>query len=494
MSWHRTARCFTVSFNNEVPKSTNLSTRLATMPATKSVHAHSVSTIPAISALDNSATPLQAAHVASKVKRRPGLPGGKKTSQPEAHGTAEMHVVAPKAASKKEQSTSKKTGPKRKQSGTQDGGHPKKPKPSAVITPPPENPAESKTLSDLLLTEDDLELAVDTLQTLAENPSLIKSKACKNLRVAVFGFRQACTMGFNSAVDTNLTSRVSGALADGGYTEARILLAEMRIRGQKPKLGALCRWVRDLDVVSGLAEQLSEEGARTAREEQLLMVLDAILRLTGPVDFTVDKNITVIGPVIPRSAWDLRDQTRPRKMVYESVLDRSILKSLPPDCKSQFRIIETTPGPQRKPANLHPAKLYASRDNTIPLSSTAPRPTHHLHPVVPNLHLLKDVLSPQECLQIIAAGEEIGFTPDAPVRGEGEESSILAHNFYWVVDEAFNSALWDRVKAFIPSQIDGKQVRGLNRRFRVYRYIPGAEYRAHIGIHPLPFPRPANTT
>lgn len=48
------------------------------------------------------------------------------------------------------------------------------------------------------------------------------------------------------SADANLTSRISGALADGGHTEARILLAEMRIRQQAPKLGALCRWVRDL--------------------------------------------------------------------------------------------------------------------------------------------------------------------------------------------------------------------------------------------------------
>merc|ERR1712144_35400 len=99
---------------------------------------------------------------------------------------------------------------------------------------------------------------------------------------------------------------------------------------------------------------------------------------------------------------------------------------------------------------------------------------------VPNLHLLKDILSPNECEQIIAAAEMIGFTPDAPIRAEGEESSILAHNFYWVVDNAFCNKLWARVSAFVPVDVGGKKVRGLNRRFRVYRYVPVAEYRAHI--------------
>jgi hypothetical protein len=257
----------------------------------------------------------------------------------------------------------------------------------------------------------------------------------------------------------------------------------MRIRNSTPKLGALCRWVRDLDVVSGLSEQLDITGPqRTPREEQLLVVLDAILRLTGPIDYTTD-GTSVTGPIHPRKEWDLRGSTTMGR-VYDSVLDRSIFNCLPASIESNFRIIETTLGLQRKPPNLHPAILHASKDNTILLSSDQPKATHHTHPVVPNLHLLKDVLSADECTQIIAAGETIGFTPDAPIRAEGEESSILAHNFYWIVDTAFCAKLWNRVEEFVPATVGGKKVRGLNRRFRVYRYVPGAEYRAHIGKLP----------
>ena len=67
------------------------------------------------------------------------------------------------------------------------------------------------------------------------------------------------------------------------------------------------------------------------------------------------------------------------------------------------------------------------------------------------------------------------------MRPQGEDTSILAHNFYWVVDTAFHDKLWERVKAFVPAEKEGKRVRGINRRFRVYRYVPGAEYRCHIG-------------
>ncbi|KAF2799556.1 prolyl 4-hydroxylase [Melanomma pulvis-pyrius CBS 109.77] len=371
---------------------------------------------------------------------------------------------------------------KRKQTARDADAPAKRQKPAAIITPPPDpNPHSPKTISSIGLFPDDLEIAVDALNTLAANPGVIKTKACKDLRTAVYQFGRACTTGFNAAIDTNLTARISGALADGGYTDARILLAEMRIRKQTPKLGALCRWVRDLDVVSGLAEQLDQSStSRTAREEELLLVLDAILRLTGPTDYTTEEHAKpTAGPIIPRQAWNLRDSAS-RRMVYNSVLDHSIFTSLPPDTNSAFRIIESTPGLERKPPNLHPAILHASRDDAIPLSSAPPKTTHHRHPIVPNLHLLKDVLAPSECDQIIAAAETIGFTPDAPIRTEGEESSILAHNFYWIVDTSFSAKLWSRVAQFVPATVDGKKVRGLNRRFRVYRYVPGAEYRAHI--------------
>jgi hypothetical protein len=343
--------------------------------------------------------------------------------------------------------------------------------------------AEPKTLQSVGLHPDDLDLAIDTINTLAESPGIIKSKSCKELRTAIYNFRKACTTGLNSVNegDFNLTARISGALADGGYADARVLLAEMRIRGQTPKLGSLCRWVRDLDVVSGLADQLSsDEHSRTSREEELLVVLDSILRLTGPTDYNADCSI-ITGPINVREHWDLRDGAAGLR-VYDNVLDRSIFTSIPTNINSKFAVIETTPGSKRKPPNLHPAILYASKDDAIFLSSDPARQTtHHKHPIVPNLHLLKDVLSPEECTQIIAAAESAGFTPDAPIREDGEESSILAHNFYWIVDTSFCTKLWSRVERFVPQTVDGRKVRGVNRRFRVYRYVPGAEYRAHIG-------------
>ena len=62
----------------------------------------------------------------------------------------------------------------------------------------------------------------------------------------------------------------------------------MRIRRQAPKLGALSRWISELDVVGTPSEQTDEtNGIRSTKKEHALEVLDAILRVVGPVDVSI---------------------------------------------------------------------------------------------------------------------------------------------------------------------------------------------------------------
>jgi hypothetical protein len=259
----------------------------------------------------------------------------------------------------------------------------------------------------------------------------------------------------------------------------------MRIRKDTPTLGALCRWVRTLDVVSGLSIHVQVPShtvvGTNAQNDELIRVLDSILRVTGPTDTTAHGTDIASG-ISLQDTWDLRGTSKPTRQIRQSVEDKSIFSSCPPGLKERFRIIETTAGLERKPPNLHPAILYASQDNAV-LLGKGPKTECFKHPIVPNLRLIKDVLSPEECSSIIAAGETIEFIPDAPMRPQGEDTSVLAHNFYWIVDQAFHDKLWDRVKDFVPESVAGKKVRGINRRFRVYRYVPGAEYRCHIGSY-----------
>ncbi|WPV16659.1 hypothetical protein CLAFUW4_07625 [Fulvia fulva] len=355
---------------------------------------------------------------------------------------------------------------------------------TGIRTPPYEDTHVEPTIASAVVSTEDLEITVETLQTLTAHPSVIKSKTCKDVRTAVFNFRHACTTGQNAVEGNSLTARISAALSDTKFTDARVLLAEMRIRNETPSLGALCRWVRALDVISGLAihvepSTMTVAGLSSPRDQELRQVLDAVLRVTGPTDPTPINITAEPGTIALQSTWDLRERQTPTRLTRASVEDGSIFKSCPPSLKNKFRIVETTSGAQRKPPNLHPAVLFASQNATIPLDNGPKTTSVHKHPIVPNLRLIKDVLSPEECSSMIAAGETMGFIPDAPIR-QDEDTSILAHNFYWIVDQVFHDRLWERVSPFVPESVTGRQVRGVNRRFRVYRYVPGAEYRCHI--------------
>jgi hypothetical protein len=64
---------------------------------------------------------------------------------------------------------------------------------------------EPKTLS-AVASEEEIEITIDTLRTLAGYPGVIKSKACKELRTTVYDFKQACTTGLNTGVGKWATS------------------------------------------------------------------------------------------------------------------------------------------------------------------------------------------------------------------------------------------------------------------------------------------------
>ncbi|KND92854.1 hypothetical protein TOPH_02899 [Tolypocladium ophioglossoides CBS 100239] len=363
---------------------------------------------------------------------------------------------------------------------------------TTTITPPPDSSLFEPKSLQTVISEEELDVTIETLTTLAQYPSLTKSKACKNIRVAVYEFRQSCTTGVSAAEGANLTARVTAALGDEKYLDARILLAEMRLRCEQPKLGALCRWVRDLDVVTRPKGVDLDSPVRSTHDNELLGVLDAVLRVSCPIDSNTKPSSNSASRIALQTTWDLRPSTAPHQ-VYASVLDGSILSSAPGSLPPSLRVIETTPGRLRKPPNHHPAVLYASEPDSVPLSSECPPITYHNHPDVPNLGLATNVLSPAECKAIIAAGESVGFLPDTPIR-EGGDTSVLAHNFYWIVDTAFHDKLWSRMSPFVPASVNGRVSRGLNRRFRVYRYVPGAEYRCHIdGAWPPSGIRPDGT-
>ncbi|KAF5370923.1 hypothetical protein D9615_009813 [Tricholomella constricta] len=332
---------------------------------------------------------------------------------------------------------------------------------------------ETLPLIENLIYPDELETTTDTLLTLAKNPSLIGLKALKPFKTAVHDYWRVAHETTNTG--SSLTSRISSALIDQRHVDALVLLSEMVIREQVPKLGALQRWVRECDAV--LTPSMSQ-----AEENRVWQVLDAILRTTQPE----------LIPSHQEAGGSLRTGTRLRWYepftVQPSPMDQC-KHSIDPDTVAEavalnMKPLQVTPGPDRRPPNKHPAVIYYSPPATFPLASPSDRtrpPQRHDLPGVPGAFIINDVFESAECRSLVNAAEKVGLLPDEPVAGSATQlASVLAHNLIWLADTEFLAVLYSRIVAHLPQTVHGGAVKGINARFRLYRYLPGALYRPHI--------------
>jgi hypothetical protein len=95
--------------------------------------------------------------------------------------------------------------------------------------------------------------------------------------------------------------------------------------------------------------------------------------------------------------------------------------------------------------------------------------------------MIPNVLNPTTCESIIRAANTLGWEADQAAGGSAvDKTSVLAHNVVWLADEEFVGELFERIKPFVQEQVGGGKVRGINRRFRVYRYGPQQVYRVSV--------------
>lgn len=285
-----------------------------------------------------------------------------------------------------------------------------------------------------------------------------------------------------SKADVDFTSILDYAIENKRYKETLCLAQHLCYAGIKVNLSKRWHWIRALSVNTGFFEQTHGLPYAKSEEERLMLLAQiAILRLAGPQDETAVDLGSVSGPIVARKTWKPEPQQVNSISVHglhpKDLVEAKWFEGI----KTKFRIIEDTPGIQRERVNISPARYFASSNNAIALANVAPSATHHRHPVVPNLHYLKNVFYPEECIKMISAAESVGFLPDIPVLKGGMADATRAMYFYWVIDEEFYSKLWSRVERFVPNTFAGKQVRGINRWFRLYKYVPGQEFPAHFG-------------
>ena len=97
------------------------------------------------------------------------------------------------------------------------------------------------------------------------------------------------------------------------------------------------------------------------------------------------------------------------------------------------------------------------------------------------IFVIHDFLTGDECRSFITRSENAGYdvasiaTAAGPVidREVRDNARLIAD------DPALAETLWQRARPFIPPTTGGWYVRGLNERFRFYRYDPGQKFALH---------------
>lgn len=361
-----------------------------------------------------------------------------------------------------------------------------------LISLPAKRPIDDVAHDDV--DDEELDLTIGILEALCSNPSGLRHKRIKPLKTAIHNFLRASS----SSTGGSLTARISEALMEARWLDARVLLSEFRIRGEAVKLGTLQRWVREVDAAA--ASELDKSVSA-----EVFLTLEAILRATATatrslqddahsaeiktagrttepdtgksVDGLVEGEnsgiITFEDPVsfTEPSGFDLRTQ-----VIDGSIYEGHALEQ----CRENAKIIESTPAAQRKPPNQYDATIYTTITPLL-TGSTPVSICRHDVPGVTGAFVIEDLVSLDECKSIIRQGEAVSFSPDCAVGGSAtQQSSILAHNFYYFADQFTLDQIYNRALPYLPQVIEGCAVKGINARFRVYRYVPGAVYRPHI--------------
>jgi len=98
-----------------------------------------------------------------------------------------------------------------------------------------------------------------------------------------------------------------------------------------------------------------------------------------------------------------------------------------------------------------------------------------------NLFTVAGILTQQECEELIAKGEAMGFEAATVAVSTGARLMTNVRNNDRVTfdDPALAELIWDRIKTYIPQTIDNAIAVGLNERLRFYRYDPLQRFNAH---------------
>eukprot|EP01130_Rhizamoeba_saxonica_P018230 TRINITY_DN9056_c0_g1_i1.p1 TRINITY_DN9056_c0_g1~~TRINITY_DN9056_c0_g1_i1.p1 ORF type:complete len:477 (-),score=106.42 TRINITY_DN9056_c0_g1_i1:44-1474(-) len=334
------------------------------------------------------------------------------------------------------------------------------------VQPSPQN---VDTITDDIassISQEDMAATIRVLSKFNQNEHLFCSPHVKQIRTLMYPLQKYMSVSKSkprnkSRVEkSGLSNLITEALRNKNWIEAKKHMDMMRVTNEVPKIGAVQRWVRDCDAVGD-------------DSPSMLRTLDAVIRLS--LYSQIDLNESVVNTsdnvLVRFPSW-----VAPCSDEKDSEFDETVYDSV--DYTLCFDIVSSEKAGDRNPPNKYDMNIHAAHPKTVVLD-----PDQNVHrfivSTIPNAFTLQGVLSKSECVQMIKASEAMGYIPDEP-SASGIVRSILANHFQWVVDEEMNEIVYNRMKPYLPSMLDGKFIQGINRRWRLYRYYPGDNYRPHI--------------
>ena len=327
------------------------------------------------------------------------------------------------------------------------------------------------------VTSADLSTTIKTLEKIlsCEDSSFVSNSKYKYLRSLLYKFQNDKLV----ATGKSLSGQVSDTLRDHKWPQTLLLLNSIRQTNSVPKLGALQRWVRECD-------------AAESNDPLVIQVLDSILRTADPsqiplLEPTDEPKVRDLkkGDILLKDAWSYtesahHDYNRHRNLHGSTVTLESRKNNIEDgereEALKKFRLVGIDKGIDRKPPNKYDIFIYQSLQNAVTMTKDWSTIKVNI-PTLPGVFFMPQVLTGDECRQIIDLSESIGYLPDTPLN---DQRSVLAHNFVWCADDALWMTIFERCRPHLPPSINGKALLGINCRWRLYRYVPGAIYRPHI--------------
>jgi len=148
----------------------------------------------------------------------------------------------------------------------------------------------------------------------------------------------------------------------------------------------------------------------------------------------------------------------------------------------EVETIHHVPASERKPANHHDLRIYATPPNTIRMiPPTKPTKRHDID-LIPGeqygAFVLTNVLSAAECHQLLRIAEtKMTYIPDHPASSP-EPTGI--DTCEWLVDSTILDPIQQRIMPHLNQIVHGERVGGVNARWRLFRYGEERTYRPHI--------------